>query len=345
LLAGQKQTYSVPNYDDNSYVIEDGVLNCLGRYNTHTELHYFGDTFSDYIIESEATTTEDPNAFGLSLRSADSANYYGQMCRGGADDYIRSFKFVSGAFTTFTQTAKAFEPSTEYLLKIVANGSSLKTYVDNTLYLTDTDSQFSSGYVGFYHYTTNLSYDDFRVRQYAAIEPTSSLGAEEDAPATGGNIILGANQHGMIRKNIGAAETFSTIAAGIDHDRCYTWWDSTTDRWESYRVGYSYNAGESVPEHDSYFVLMDGTGTTISCSSATPETVAIPAGYYATYLRESTNKTLSAIKTDMGGNVNDLWVFNSTAGAWTDTGTYSVQPNQGLMVNSSTGFNWDGSVP
>lgn len=182
-------------------------------------------------------------------------------------------------------------------------------------------------------------------RKYTATEPTSSLGAEENAPAGSNDIILAANQHGMLRKNVIAAETFSTIAAGIDHDRCYTWWDSTNNRWESYRVGYSYNAAKSVPEHDSYFVLMDGTGTTISCSIAAAETVAIPAGYYATYLRESTNKTLTAIKSDMGGNVDDLWAFNSTAGAWTDTGAYSVLPNQGLMVNSSTGFNWDGAVP
>ena len=170
-----------------------------------------------------------------------------------------------------------------------------------------------------------------------------ALGAEEIRVTN--DIILGANQHGILRKNVVAAETFSTIAAGIDHDRCYTWWDSTNDQWESYRVGYSYNAAKSVPQNDSYFVLMDGTGTTISCSVAAAGTIAIPAGYYATYLRESNAKTLSAIKTDMGGNVNDLWAFNSTAGAWTDTGAYSVQPNQGLMVNSSTGFNWDGAVP
>lgn len=159
------------------------------------------------------------------------------------------------------------------------------------------------------------------------------------------NIVLGAHQHGLLRKNTTSAETFSQIAAGIDHDQCYTWWNSTADRWESYRVGYSYNAGTSVPEHDSYFVLMDSTGTTIECNKADAETIAISEGYYTTYLRESTNKTLSAIKTDMGGNVDDLWAFNPTTGAWTDTGAYSVQPNQGLMVNSSTGFDWDGTVP
>jgi hypothetical protein len=159
------------------------------------------------------------------------------------------------------------------------------------------------------------------------------------------DIAIGAHQHGMLRKNITASETFSTIAVGIAHDVCYTWWDSTNDLWESYTVGRSYNAGKSVPEHDSYFVLMDGTGTTISCNNANAETVAVPVGWYATYLRGATNKTLTVIKADMGGNCHDLYAFNTTAGAWTSAGAYSVQGNQGLLVNASAGFNWDGEVP
>lgn len=232
-----------------------------------------------------------------------------------------------------------------YTFAIAWKSGEAKGYVEDSLKATHTTQipttdlpvQFVSTTSG--HLQVNWTF----VKKYSSPEPTSSLGVEEDAPHN--DIVLAANQHGMLRKNVTAAETFSTIAAGIDHDRCYTWWDSTNDRWETYRVGYSYNAAMSVPEHDSYFVLMDGTGTTISCVVATAETVSIPSGWYATYLRESTSKTLTAIKTDMGGNVNDLWAFDSTAGAWVDTGAYSVLPNQGLMLNSSTGFSWDGSVP
>ena len=66
-----------------------------------------------------------------------------------------------------------------------------------------------------------------------------------------------------------------------------------------------------------------------------------------TYLREGTDKTLTTIKSDMGVNCSDLYAWNYTAsgtGAWTDTSTFSVVPNQGLLVNASAGFNWDGEV-
>jgi len=193
--------------------------------------------------------------------------------------------------------------------------------------------------------TLTSNYDWVFMRKYASPEPISSVGTVEAPPAAYNTITLGAYQHGLLRKNVTAAETFSTIAAGIDHDRCYTWWDNTNDTWKSYRVGYSYNAGLSIPQNDSCFVLMDGTGTTISCGIAPAGTITIPAGWYTTYLRESTNKTLTSIKADMGGNVVDLFAFDSSAGAWTDTGAYVVDPNDGVLINASTEFNWDGAVP
>lgn len=187
--------------------------------------------------------------------------------------------------------------------------------------------------------------DNLFMRKYAIVEPASSLGAEEDA---GNNIALGANKYGMLRKDVNAAQTFSTIAGGFTHDICFTWWDDVTDTWMSYWVGDTYNSAQSIPEHESYFVLMDDTGETVSCSVASAETVAIPIGWSVTYLREFTSKTLSDIKTDMGGNCNDLYAWDHTVsgtGSWNNTGAFSVLPNQGLLVNASAGFNWDGAVP
>ena len=174
-----------------------------------------------------------------------------------------------------------------------------------------------------------------------------TFGAEETASSDVNSIVLGANKYGMLRKSVTSAETFSTIASEFSHDVCFTWWDSTNDRWESYYSGDSYNSAKSVPEHDSYFVLMDGTGETVSCSVATAENVDIPIGWSSTYLREQDAKTLSAIKTDMGSNCADVYAWDHTAsetGAWTNTGTFSVSPNQGILVDASSGFTWDGSV-
>ncbi len=46
----------------------------------------------------------------------------------------------------------------------------------------------------------------------------------------------------------------------------------------------------------------------------------------------------------MGANVTDLYAWNITAQDWTDTGIFDVDPNEGLFLNCSQGFNWDGTV-
>ena len=174
-----------------------------------------------------------------------------------------------------------------------------------------------------------------------------TFGAEQTYGADTNDIVLGANKYGMLRKDVSSAQTFSTIADGFTHDVCFTWWDDVSDTWKSYWVGDSYNSGQSIPKDESYFVLMDSIGETVSCSVASAATVSIPYGWSVTYLRESDAKTLSAIKADMGGNCADLYAWDHTAsgtGAWTNTGSYTVLPNQGLLVRASSSFNWDGSV-
>ena len=234
--------------------------------------------------------------------------------------------------------------------EILWKNGEAKFYIDDGLKDTDTTEVCNSAQpVGFYDSVDlgDLYVDWAFVRNYASPEPTATLGAEETGGGGGNTIVLGANKYGMLRKSVTSAQTFSTIAGEFSHDICFTWWDSTNDRWESYYSGDSYNSAKSVPEHDSYFVLMDGTGETVSCSVAAAENVDIPIGWSSTYLRESTSKTLSEIKTDMGSNCADIYAWDHTAsgtGAWTNTGTFSVLPNQGILVDASNGFTWDGSV-
>ena len=164
------------------------------------------------------------------------------------------------------------------------------------------------------------------------------------------DITIPADSYAMLRKITDRSQTFSEIEGGFVHDICYTWFDNDNACWESYWVGDSYNSGTTVPQNDAYLVLIDGVGETVSCGVATAESVAIPTGWSTTYLREINAKTLSQIKTDMqnDGTVTDLYAWNHTAagtGAWTDTGTYSVLPNQGVLINNmGAPYNWDGTV-
>ena len=152
----------------------------------------------------------------------------------------------------------------------------------------------------------------------------------------------------LMRKNGTDDQTFSEIADTIYGDEFYTWYNSTSDLWESYWVGYGYNEDFIIPQNDSYFVAMGynpfGLIPPITCAQADAQTIAIPTGWHMTYLRELGTHNLTTIKADMGGNVVDLYGWDVSANAWTDTGTFEVNPNEGLYVNSSSSFNWDGTV-
>lgn len=150
--------------------------------------------------------------------------------------------------------------------------------------------------------------------------------------------------YGLIRKSGINDQTFSQIAATISNDQAYSWYNSTSDSWESYWVGYSYNQNHNIPKNESYFVYTT-TSTDIDITAASAGTIAIPMGWYMTYLRESAIHNLTTIKSDMGANVTNLYAWNITAQDWTDTGTFVVDPNGGLFLNCSQSFNWDGAVP
>jgi len=270
-------------------------------------------------------------------------------------------KWVNGTYNSIWENSSYFSGyamGNNHGWKWVVNGTSpyyTQFYIKKTSWDNVHSENWTHSSYNMYVYlgvrgagtSTTSEYDWVFMRKYTSPEPTTTLGAEETGGGGGNDIVIGANKYGMLRKDVSSAQTFSTIESGFSHDVCFTWWDDVTDTWKSYWVGDSYNSGQSVPKDESYFVLMDSTGETVSCSVASAATVAIPSGWSVTYLRESDAKTLSAIKADMGGNCVDLYAWDHTAsgnGAWTNDGSYTVLPNQGLLVSASSSFNWDGSV-
>ena len=288
----------------------------------------------------------------------DSDNYAGELTN-DIDGNIAASK-EAGAITTGS-TQITFTDNTWTKMRTNWKAGEVTCYKDDVLQDTITtnvlaDSEAAVGLILRSNAATGSimgEWDFVFARKYADTEPTASLGAEEDAPSGNNDITLAANKYGMLRKDVTAAQTFSTIASGFVHDICFTWWDDVTDTWKSYWVGDSYGATTSVPEHESYFVLMDGTGETVSCGVAPAETVVIPTGWSSIYLRESTNHTLTEIKTGMqvDGTVTNLYAWNhgaSGTGAWVSvdvTPAFVVEPNEGLLINNGGAqYSWDGSI-
>ena len=201
-----------------------------------------------------------------------------------------------------------------------------------TIRINGTDwNYYASNFTGYVTFTYDDEYSENQFEAYESII-----------------IDLDWYDYGLMRKNGTNDQTFSQIADTINGDEFYTWYNSTSDLWESYWVGYGYNEDLNIPQNDSYFIAMCYDPYAfiqdIICVQADAQTIAIPSGWYMTYLRELTSYNLTTIKSDMGGNVEDLYGWDVSANAWTDTGTFEVNPNEGLYVNSSSSFNWDGTV-
>lgn len=154
---------------------------------------------------------------------------------------------------------------------------------------------------------------------------------------------LNANEYGLLRSDGSIDQSASGIAITIDNDVCYQWWNATSDEWMAHYAGDSYNADIIIPKNVSYFVLIS-SDTDIDAHTASAETVAIPVGWFSTYLRESTTYNLTAINLSLGANVTDLYAWDNSTYEWNNTGEFDVIPNQGIFINSSQAFNWDGSV-
>jgi hypothetical protein len=253
------------------------------------------------------------------LYDSDTKSFTADIDRDGLYEFVHG-NFISGTgdVSKFTLRSYAIGTNGSTIEKtVIANYS---TYYDQVAHWTLApvfmpDTSQIGVVVSMRDTGTNDVYSDFLI-----LEKTTN------------DIVVGANKYAMLRKSVTVAETLSTIASGFSHEICFTWFNSTSDKWESYYSGDSYNSNKIIQHNESYFVLIDGTGETVQCSIATVETVVLPIGWSMTYLRESANKTLTDIKADMGGNCHDLYTWDHTAvftGTWTNTGSAWVLPNQG----------------
>jgi hypothetical protein len=112
------------------------------------------------------------------FRSTDYSNLY-QTSQGSTRTLLYIFKKVSDSFTSLTSTSFTWSLSTWYNVKVTAIGSALKTYVNNNLILSTTDTTFASGKCGFVTDGSDARFDDYRVRTMADPEPTCSVGSEQ----------------------------------------------------------------------------------------------------------------------------------------------------------------------
>jgi pectate lyase len=115
----------------------------------------------DPKIDLDRTYVAD-DALGVIARYADSDNLYRFFHNKGA---WKLFKKVGGTASTLSVGPNfTLATGAEYDVKLVANGSSLKGYVNGVLQCSVTDTNLVSGKSGLYSYKSKGAFDDVAFR-------------------------------------------------------------------------------------------------------------------------------------------------------------------------------------
>ena len=152
---------------------------------------------------------------------------------------------------------------------------------------------------------------------------------ETEAVSTS-TIIIPASSWGMFN-NWTVATTFSAIAANESNDVCYTYYNVSNGEWESHYPPYSWNADYVIPLEASVMVYVNAE-TTVIAYTVTPANTNLYTSWNMLFVEDTDNESVSSIIADIGANCTDVWWFNSTAGAYSNTTSDTVQPCQGFLA-------------
>jgi len=151
------------------------------------------------------------------------------------------------------------------------------------------------------------------------------------------SITIPANSWGMFN-NWSENTNFSSIASNESNDVTFTFYNVTSGEWDSYYPGYSWNTDYTIDKNYSVLGFFNAE-TTITATTVTPWNTSITEGWNMLYLMGTTNQTLTAICTNMV-NCTDIYYYNSISNDYDNTGTDTIQPNQGFLAYVNQTGTW-----
>lgn len=181
----------------------------------------------------------------------------------------------------------------------------------------------------------NITSDSEGVVSYQYSSSWSTHTFEFDWVSSGAEnqIVLYANEYALVN-NWTTEQTFQQIATNISNDIGYSYYNSTSGLWDAYRVGQTYNQGIKIPENCSVFVFVNTETTMSTAVNAGGITITQDTWFYG-YLPGAASKTLTEIETAMDADGLDVWGlygWDNSSQAYTATGGYSVDQNEGYSV-------------
>ncbi|MFH1193796.1 MAG: LamG-like jellyroll fold domain-containing protein [bacterium] len=112
---------------------------------------------ADFTFEASVKTTGAPQKTGLLFRAQDTNNYYFFYIK---SDRIVLEKKASGSASTLYETFQTFNVNTWYKLKVIASGSTISLYLNDTKIQDVVDSSFTSGSYALADLDTPSNFDD-----------------------------------------------------------------------------------------------------------------------------------------------------------------------------------------
>src|SRR5215475_2430437 len=156
---------------------------------------------------------------GVTTRVVNSNHYYFLALQNG--NRLLLGKRAGSTPITLATKAFTFSTGTFYTLRIDANGSTLNGYVNGTLQLTASDSDFTAGIIGGATYFASASFDDFLVTSIGSgggnppAAPTGLAATAGNAQVTlNWNASSGASSYN-VKRSTTSGGPYTTIATGV----------------------------------------------------------------------------------------------------------------------------------
>ena len=167
--------------------------------------------FIDGTIQVEAKTVSTYEHCGIAFRIQDANNYYcWQWCNNYNTPDMELVVVVDGEETQLgSGTGSYNDLATFYTMKVVVSGSSIKTYVEDTLIDDVTDTTYSQGYVALYNSRASGQgvFDDFSISM--TYEDDTQTGLIEDNSGTYADF-----SYGAIDRGYGSGEVYTCTQSG-----------------------------------------------------------------------------------------------------------------------------------
>jgi hypothetical protein len=163
---------------------QNGVDGNVGQANPASD-QMLGASFTgtDYVVEANGRHGRG-RVWGLGFRSTDQNNLFSLNLYEDLDETnnLYLYDWVEGSASTLgTAGVGTIDASAWHKMSVKVHGTTFDAYVDDVQRITNaTSSHHTSGYVAlFAEGGSNAQFDDMRVRKYASVDPSSSVGAEE----------------------------------------------------------------------------------------------------------------------------------------------------------------------